>query len=150
MTSCCGCGTAAGTSRRRPVRRPHWHTSTAGVWATFSFPQISTVVDETIYVLDIVERGLKSEHSRLQVFSFDGGFRRTVSGPDLCNLRPSFLEYYNGRLFAIERGCVRCAGQCARSCHNGNVGVCVLTPDGTTLQIYDRPSVGALYECLHI
>ena len=71
------------------------------------FPTDLTVVDETIYVLDIVERGLKSEHSRLQVFSFDGGFRRTVSGPDLCNLRPSFLEYYNGRLYAIERGCVR-------------------------------------------
>ena len=101
------------------------------------FPTDLTVVDETIYVLDIVERGLKSEHSRLQVFSFDGGFRRTVSGPDLCNLRPSFLEYYNGRLYAIERGCVSCAGQCERSCHNGNVGVCVLTPDGTTLQIYD-------------
>ena len=32
----------------------------------------------------------------------------------------------------------RPGGRCGqRSCHNGNVGICVLTPDGTTLQIYD-------------
>ena len=80
----------------------------------------------------------------------DGGFRRTVSGPDLRNLRPSFLEYYNGRLYAIERGCVSCAGQCERSCHNGNVGA-GLRFDTRWYHLADlRPSVGALYECLHI
>ena len=33
--------------------------------------------------------------------------------------------------------CLTLLSEAIRCCHNGNVGVCVLTPDGTTLQIYD-------------
>ena len=70
---------------------------------------------------------------RLQVFALPGGeYLREVRGDDLSKLRcyrmhpgdnSCFLEYHKGRLYAAETSVDGC--------------ICVLTPEGRTLQIYD-------------
>ena len=68
----------------------HWHTSTAGVWATFSFPQISTVVDETSIYMCLT---LLSEAIRCCQWQC-GGLRFDTRWCHLADLRPSVGALY--------------------------------------------------------
>ena len=94
-------------------------------------------VEDEIYVVD---RGISAEDEiyQLKVFSLDGEYRRMVSSPDINQLRPFHLSYHDGRLYAIERGASSVSfEEFDAAPGEWGIGICVLSPDGTLLQVYD-------------
>ena len=102
-------------------------------------PSGIALLGEELYVFDTVPTPnfrdpVDLEVGRLQVFTLNGEYRRTVTSDDIRLLRhPTHLHAVSGLLYATESG------------YHPDPCTCVLTPDGGARQIYDYGLADSLF-----